>query len=164
MSEILDAKMTINISWWNVNKRFYLFSQNPEKIMKSIFDGDHDMIFISETNLGFEALPSFADYAVIADPHRKLCHYGGIAWYVKNTLARHIFQTQFNESYISFRLDIAPKYIFIGVYIQPEGARSFDVSMFADVGAMLSDCREKGLTPFIGGDFNTGIQGFFRWN
>ena len=146
--------MTINISWWNVNKRFYLF-QNPEKLLKSIFDESHDMIFISETNLGFEALPSFDNYTLVADPNKKLCTCGGIAWYVKDSLARHIFQTQFNESFISFRLDIAPQYIFIGVYIQPEGARSFNLNMFADVGALLAECKEKGLTPYVGGDFNS---------
>ena len=113
------------------------------------------MIFISETNLGYDALPSFKEYSVVADPSKKICYYGGIAWYVKNSLAKHMFQVHFNEAYISFRLNIAPKYVFIGVYVQPEGARSFNVNMFADVGAHLAECHERGLIPFIGGDFNS---------
>ena len=113
------------------------------------------MIFISETNLGYDALPFFDDYTLVADPNKKLCTCGGLAWYVKNNLARHIIEKQFNDSYISFRLDIAPKYVFVGVYIQPEGARNFKVNMFAEVGGFLNDCKEKGLIPFVGGDFNS---------
>ena len=154
MSTIPDTKKKIKISWWNINKRFYLFKQN-EKILTSIFDDNYDMIFISETNLGYSALPQFHDYTLVADPNKKTCACGGIAWYVRNQLAKHVTQTQFNDSYISFRLDIAPRYVFIGAYIQPEGARNFKVNMFADVGAILSDCKEKGLIPYIGGDFNS---------
>ena len=134
---IPDTKKKIKISWWNVNKRFYLFNQN-EKILKSIFDEYYDMIFISETNLGYEALPQFSKYTLVADPNKKTCTCGGIAWYVRNDLAKHIICPQVNDSYISFQLDIAPKYVFVGVYIQPEGARNFKVNMFADVGALLS--------------------------
>ena len=113
------------------------------------------MIFISETNLGYDALPSFEKYTRVADPSKKTCSYGGIAWYIKNSLAKHMFQVQFNEAYISFRLTIFPNYVFIGVYVQPEGARHFKVNMFADVGALLAECHDKGFTPYIGGDFNS---------
>ena len=105
------------------------------------------MIFISETNLGYDALPSFKEYTMVADPSKKTCIYGGIAWYIKTSLAKHVFQTQFNDAYISFRLTICPNYVFIGVYVQPEGARYFNVNMFADLGAHLAECYEKGLTP-----------------
>ena len=113
------------------------------------------MIFISETNLGHSALPSFKDFTTVADPSKKVCNYGGIAWYVRNSLARHMFQVQFNESYISFRLKLVPKIVFIGVYVQPEGARHFNIDMFAEVGALLVDCDQKGLIPYVGGDFNS---------
>ena len=84
----------------------------------------------------------------------KVCSFGGIAWYVKDGLAKHVFRVQYNQAYISFRLDFAPEYVFIGVYIQPEGGRYFSVNMFADVGTCLMECSESGLTPFVGGDFN----------
>ena len=113
------------------------------------------MIFISETNLGHDALPSFKDYTTVADPSKKICTYGGIAWYVRNSLAKHMFQVQFNEAYISFRLNLFPNIVFIGVYVQPEGARNFNLHMFAEVGALLADCNQKGLTPYVGGDFNS---------
>ena len=160
MKRIPDRKKPINISWWNINKRFYLFNQNSKKLIKSIFDNDIDMIFISETNLGYGALPSFDGYTVVADTNKKICTCGGIAWYVKNHFAKHISHTRFNDSYISFRLDIAPKYVFIGAYIQPEGARHFKTNMFADVGALLAEYKEKGLIPFIGGDFNSRLGDF----
>ena len=113
------------------------------------------LIFISETNMGYDALPAFKIYTLLADPNKKICTCGGIAWYVRNSLAKHIMQTCFNDSFISFRLDIAPNYVFVGVYIQPEGARNFNVNMFAEVGAMLVDCKDKGLIPYIGRDFNS---------
>ena len=113
------------------------------------------MIFISETNLGYDALPSFKDFTIVADPSKKICTYGGIAWYVRNSLAKYMFQVQFNEAYISFRLKLVPNFVFIGVYVQPEGARNFNVHMFAEVGALLADCDQKGLVPYVGGDFNS---------
>ena len=113
------------------------------------------MIFVSETNLGYDALPTFKDYALIADPSLKSCSHGGIAWYVKHFLAKHIFQVVYNTAFISFRIDIVPDVVFIGVYIQPEGGRYFNVNMFSDLGALLVEYREKGITPFIGGDFNS---------
>ena len=157
MKKIPDTKIPIKIAWWNINKRFYLFTKHSKNNIASIFDEDYgyDMIFISETNLGHDALPSFKDYTTVADPSQKICTCGGIAWYVRNSLAKHMFQVQFNEAYISFRLRLAPKIVFIGVYVQPEGARNFNVHMFADVGALLADCDQKGLVPYVGGDFNS---------
>ena len=114
-----------------------------------------DLIFISETNLAYDTLPTFDEYTLIADASVKSCSYGGIAWYVKDSIAKHVFHVTHNQAFISFRLDIAPRYLFVGVYIQPEGARHFDTKMFSDLGSLLIDCREKGLIPFIGGDFNS---------
>ena len=44
--------------------------------------------------------------------------------------------------------------MFIGIYIQPEGARHFNVNMYAEVATVLIDCHGKGITPDIAGDFN----------
>ena len=139
---------------WNVNKRFYLYSKHPEKF-NSLFSREYDIIFISETNLGYDALPEFDKYVLFADPDRKLCNFGGIACYVRNNIASHVFQVKYHVSYISFRIDTCPGFMFVGVYIQPEGARHFKESMFSDLSLILIECHEKGLIPFIGGDFNS---------
>ena len=47
--------------------------------------------------------------------------------------------------------------MFFGVYIQPDGARYFDPDMFADLASSLLECHEKGLVPYICGDFNLCI-------
>ena len=117
--------------------------------------GESDMIFISETNLAYDALPTFDEYTLIADASVKSCYYGGIAWYVKDYIAKHVFQVSYNPAFISFRLEIAPQFLFIGVYIQPEGGRYFNMNMFSDLGSLLIECQEKGLVPFVGGDFNS---------
>ena len=102
--------------------------------------GVADMFFVSETNLGFDALPAFEGYTTVADSNVKVCSFGGIAWYVKDALAKHLFHVCYNQAYISFRLDLAPQYVFIGVYIQPEEGRYFNVNMFSDVASALVDC------------------------
>ena len=66
--------------------------------------------------------------------------------------ARHVFQVPFDPVYICFRLDFVPNYVFIGVYIQPEGARYFKMEMFSRLGATLIEYYEKGLTHVIGED------------
>ena len=139
---------------WNVNKRFYLYSKCPEKFT-TVFSSVYDIIFISETNLGCDALPVFDNYTIFADPDRKLCDFGGIACYVRNTIASHVFQIKYHLSHISLRIDTCPGFMFIGVYIQPEGARHFNGSMFSDLSQTIIDCHEKGLVPFIGGDLNS---------
>ena len=151
---IPDSSVTINILWWNVNKRFYLYSKFPEKF-SPVFSNVYDIIFISETNLGYDVLPRVENYTIFSDPDKKLCKFGGIACYVSNKLATHVFQIKYHVSHISFRIDTFPKFVFIGVYIQPEGVRYFTESMFSDVARTIIDCHEKGLIPFIGGDFNS---------
>ena len=87
---IPDNFTNIRIVCWNVNKRFSSYAKNPEKF-NNIFSDAYDIIFISETNLGYGALPTFRNYTLFADPDRKLCNFGGIACYVVNSMANHVF-------------------------------------------------------------------------
>ena len=119
--------------------------------------GEYDLVFISETNLGYDALPRFDKYVLIANPDEVTCSHGGIAWYVKDNLAAHVYRTRFHTSYISLQLDIVPNCMFMGVYFQPEGTRYFEPSMFSDVVSALIECTESGVVPYIGGDFNSHI-------
>ena len=84
---------------------------------------------------------------LFADPDNRICNFGGIACYVRNTLAGHVFHVKYHVSHISFRIDIFPKFLFVGVYIQPGGARYFNESMFSDLAKTVIECREKGLIP-----------------
>ena len=110
---IPDNLLIVNILWWNINKRFNIYSKSSRKLNHPYFDGVYDMIFISETNLGYGVLPIFKNYVILADPDKKSCSFGGIAWYVKDRLASHLFHIQYHSSFISFRLDTYPVYIFI---------------------------------------------------
>ena len=114
----------------------------------------YDIIFLLETNLGYDVLPSFESYTKFADPNKRNCKFGGIACYVKDTLANHLFQIKYNTSHISFRIDTCPTFMFFGVYIQPEGARYFHESLFSELAKTLIDCNERGIVPFVGGDLN----------
>lgn len=111
-------------------------------------------------------MPSFKNYTKFADPEKKVCNFGGIACYVKNSIANHVFQMKYYASHISFRIDTCPKFMFIGVYIQPEGGRYFDERMFTDLATTIMDCHEAGLVPYIGGDFNCrpgNFDAFSNW-
>ena len=47
--------------------------------------------------------------------------------------------------------------MFFGIYIQPEGARYFNPNMFSVLASEIMNCHEEGITPYIGGDFNSRI-------
>ena len=51
------------------------------RLLKLIFDDNYGMKFISETNLGYAALPQVSKYTLVADLNKKTCTCGGIAWY-----------------------------------------------------------------------------------
>ena len=42
----------------------------------------------------------------------------------------------------------------MGTYIQPGGARHFNVDMYSEVTKVVIDCHEKGITQFIAGGFD----------
>ena len=106
------------------------------------------------------ALPKIVNYTTFADPKKKFCNHGGIAAYVKNCFASNIFDLSYNECYVSFRLDIAPTYLFGGVYINPENSKYFTPEMFAELDSLLVRCDENDYIPYIGGDFNSRLGDF----
>ena len=139
-----------------MNKRLYLLS-NKKNVKISPFDGGlYDIIFILETNLAYSALPEIDNYTVLCNSDR-YCKQGGIAVYLKDDIATHIFDVTYNECYIMFRLDFAPSRMFGGVYIYHERSVNYDDKMFADVDELLIKCNERGIIPFIGGDFNARV-------
>ena len=101
-----------------------LYNKNQEKF-NHLYKTASDIIFILETNLGYDALPTLNGFTLFSNPNNKICDYGGIACYVKNSLASHLFQIKYNLSHIAFRISTVPGFMFIGAYIQPEGARYF---------------------------------------
>ena len=102
-------------------------------------------------------LPKIQSYTKISNPSVKQCNHGGIVVYVKNNIFKNVFNITHNECFLTFRLDIAPQYIFGGVYIQPENSRYFNMKMFADLDTLLVNIQENGYIPFIDGDFNARL-------
>ena len=129
-----------------------IYTKYPKKFTDAF--RTYDIIFLLETNLGYDVLPSFDYYTKFANPDIKICNFGGIACYVKHGLANHLFQIRFDSSFISFRIDTCPSFMFYGVYIQPEGARYFNEGLFTDLVSSLIECNEKNIVPIIGGDLN----------
>ena len=114
-----------------------------------------DVIFVSETCLGFGALPSLEGYTVISDPKISTCLHGGLAFYIKDYLFNHVIQLTFGKSFISLSFDLCPEYIFIGTYIKPESSRYFEAEMFAELCAHVIECHSLNKTVFMGGDLNS---------
>ena len=111
-------------------------------------------MFLLESSMGYDILPRIKDYKIFADQNAKIQDHGGIVAYVENSLASHVFDVTYNSCFISFRLDHIPQFVFIGMYIQPEGSSYFDADMFGDLGAHLLSLRERKLIPILGGDMN----------
>ena len=155
MTRIPDDKIKLRIAWWNINKRLYLHNTTNKNLFSCVLDSDYDFVFFSETNLDYVSLPKIENYVLFSDPNVSKCSYGGTCWYIKKKLAKHVFGVEYHASFISFRLDLVPKNVFIGSYIQPEGARYFNPIMFSDLASFIQDARSNGLTPYVGGDFNS---------
>ena len=104
--------------------------------------------------MGYDILPSIKNYKIFADQNVKVQDHGGVIAYVDNCLASHVFDVTYNTCFISFRLDHVPQYVFIGVYIQPEGSSHFDPNMYGALGSHLLSIYERKLVPILGGDMN----------
>ena len=147
-----DDSKDFNLLWWNIDKRLPLilnFKQAP------IHNDLLDLIFVSETCLGCDALPRLEGYETIADPTIRTCSHGGMAFYVKRYLFNHVMQLKFGQSFISLCFDICPAYVFIGTYIKPESSRYFESEMFSELCAHIIGCHENSKTVFMGGDLNS---------
>ena len=113
-----------------------------------------DIVFLTETSAGYDAIPTIGGYEKFADKEIRELNHGGIVCYVRSALAPHVFNIIFNESYVSFRLNFIPTFVFIGCYIQPENSKYFDPDMFGELGALLMTLQERKLNPIMGGDLN----------
>ena len=113
-----------------------------------------DVIFVTETAVGYEAIPTIRGYNKYADKDVQVLNHGGIAFYIRRKLAPHVFNVDFKTCYVSFRLNFVPTLVFIGCYIQPENSKYFDPDMFSELGSFLISLREKKLAPIMGGDLN----------
>ena len=49
-----------------------------------------DVIFVTETSAGYDAVPTIQRYTKYADKDVLVLNHGGIAFYVRNTLASHV--------------------------------------------------------------------------
>ena len=143
-----DTKLLV--MWWNINRRLSEILKN----ISPISEQKPDVVFVSETSAGYDAIPNIQGYAKYADKDVRALNHGGIAFYVKNALVPHVFNVNFNTCYVSFRLNFMPSIVFIGCYIQPENSRYFEPNMFSELGSFLLSLREKKLIPFVGGDLN----------
>ena len=140
----------IKILWWNVNRR-------PDTVLKSvspITTQKPNIIFLSETAMGFDIIPEIANYKKYADQSILKLNHGGIVAYVHKELVSHVFDIKYNTCYVSFRLDFAPDFVFIGIYIQPESSKYFSTDMFSDLSNLLISSNERCLIPVMGGDMN----------
>ena len=140
----------LKILWWNVNRRLDAIVKNTSPICTYC----PNIVFTTETSTGYDALPVIDGYKLYADNDIRLLNHGGIAVYVENTTATHVFDVNYKTCFISFRLDYAPSFIFIGTYIQPESSPYFNEGMFCDLNELLLSACEKNLIPIMGGDMN----------
>ena len=140
-----DNASLLNILWWNVNRRLntILLNVSPVTIFKP------DIFFATEISFGYDAIPSIEEYQMFADKDVVQTNHGGIAVYVKVHLVPRVFDIILNTCYISFRLDFAPQFIFIGSYIQPENSKYFTVDMFCDLSSLLLSSQDKQSRPAL---------------
>ena len=141
----------IEILWWNVNRKPNILICNNSPIKSK----QYQIIFTSETSIGYNGLPVIPKYTLFADSTVLTRNHGGIATYISDNIASHVFNITYKQSYTAFRLDFCPTYIFIGTYIQPESSNYYTPVMFTDVVNLLMKCKERNLIPILGGDFNS---------
>ena len=114
-------------------------------------------MFLSETKLPVGCLPTINNYQIFIDTNIKLRHRGGVAVYIHERFSKFVTKLTYDECFISFMLSNSTNYMFIDVYIPPEDSVYADPTAFARLCELLLKCKEKGLTPFIGGDFNSRL-------
>ena len=136
--------------WWNVNRRLIEILKNISPISEEL----PDIIFVSETSAGYDAIPEVEFYSKYADKDVQILNHGGIALYVNKKLAAHIFNLTFHTSFVAFRMDFVPSLVFIGCYIQPENSKYFNPDLFSELCSFLITLRERKLIPIMGGDMN----------
>ena len=144
--------MSLKLLFWNVNGRWKQIADNFPTSLHG-----YDFMFLSETKLPVGYLPVINNYQTFIDPNVKLRHRGGVAVYVHERISKYVTKVSYDECFVSFMLSNSPKHIFIGVYLPPEDSVYADPTAFARLCDLLLKCRDKGLTPFLGGDFNSRL-------
>ena len=81
-----DDSTNIKICWWNVNRRLTEIVKNISPITDL-----PDILFVTETSIPYGALPNIEKYKKFADKSVIKCNHGGVAAYVNNNLASHVF-------------------------------------------------------------------------
>ena len=104
--------------------------------------------------MGYDILPEIDNYQKYADQKISQTNHGGVVAYVHVSLVAHVFDIQYETCYVSFRLDFAPSFIFVGAYIQPESSKYFSTELFGALSRLLISSNERNLTPVLGGDLN----------
>ena len=56
-----------------------------------------DVIFVTETAAGYDAILPIQGYSKYADKDVRILNHGGIAFYVSSTLAPHVFNVTFKS-------------------------------------------------------------------
>ena len=133
----------IKILWWNVNRRLNEITKNISPIISDC----PDIIFVSETSAGYDAIPEIDLYTKFADKDIKTLSHGGLAFYISKNISSYVFDISFSKSYVSFRLDFTPSLMFIGCYVQPEKSNYFDANLFSELCSFLITVRERKLIP-----------------
>ena len=129
----------------NVNRRLNEMLKN----ISPVSERKPDIVFVMETSIGYEAIPNINGYTKYAGKNIPESNHAGIAFYLLNELASPVFNINFNTSFISFRLDFIPKFLFIGSYIQPEESRYFEPCMFSELCSFLLTAQERKFIPIM---------------
>ena len=107
--------------------------------------------------MGYNGYPDYYGFTVISDPNISVCHHGGFAWYIKDSIYGNVFNVTFKSSFIAFSLDMFPHVVFIGAYVKPENSNYFDPLMFSEICSFIVECHNSHKIVFIGGDFNCRV-------
>ena len=102
----------------------HIIAQNQK-----IFDF-YDIVFISETHLPHDCMPDITDFKKYSDPDIKTKERGGIALYTKKSLSKNVYDINYDNCFITFKLDCIPNVVFIGVYFPPENSLYSDECSF----------------------------------
>ena len=81
-----DNTKKISIYWWNVNRRLSEIVKNISPISAQ----KPDIIFVTETSAGYDAIHNIEGYFKFADQEIRELNYGGIACFISNVLATHV--------------------------------------------------------------------------
>ena len=93
-----------------------------------------DIVFLNETHNNINSLQSVPDFNLFGDPDFPVFRrHGGLAVYIKNSIAQYITDLRFTKFTISFTLSVVKNAFFMAVYIYPPSSPNYKVSDYAEV-------------------------------